>query len=439
MVTPKMRNLFCTLFVILSLALPGYAQPLTPKQLKDEARRLLPKVLAEYQWFHQNPELSNQEVKTAARLSEGVKSLGTFQVTEQVGGTGVVAVLSNGEGPVILYRADMDALPVTERTGLPYASKNPGVMHACGHDIHMASALGVLELMSKHRELWNGTLVFLGQPAEELGTGANAMLADVKLQKIVAEVGQPDLSLAFHDLAGLPTGTVVLREGYMTANVDEVDLIIHGQGGHGAAPHEAVDPIIIASELVLALQTIVSRKLPPGTKAVVTVGSLQAGSKHNIISPQAKLLLTVRSYEPEVRDRILQEIERLATAIASAHSAPRPPEMKVLDPYVKAGYNAPELVQRAREVLSRHFAEENLVQGDSAMIGEDFFAFGYHFDAPNLMLGLGTVDPEVFASTPLEQLPGLHSDRFAPDPESTLENAMIMLTAVLMDAFTREN
>lgn len=421
---------------LLTLLAPTWAQPLSPETMKADLAATLPSALEHYTWFHQNPELSNKEVKTAAYLAKELRGLG-LEVTEGIGGTGVVAVLRNGSGPTVLYRADMDGLPVTEATGVPWASKNKGVMHACGHDLHMSVALGTVGLLAKHKDRWKGTLLFVGQPAEELGLGARAMVADPTFQKIVAKVGKPSVCLAFHDDAGFPAGRVAMKAGFVCANVDEIDIVIHGSGGHGAYPHKTIDPIVMGSEIVMSLQTIVSRRLPPGTKAVVTVGKFEGGTKHNIIPPSATLLLTVRSYETDVRDRILKEIEQITQSVATAHNAPRMPEVSILDPYVKAGYNEPELAEKAKGALAPYFPPEELAEDDATMGGEDFFEFGLSLGAPNLMLALGTVDREVFAKTPLAELPGLHSDKFIPDPKETLRGGITMMTAVVLDSFQR--
>lgn len=411
------------------------AQPLTQETLEADVQAGLPAAVSHYKWFHRNPELSTKEFKTAAYLAEQVRELG-LEVTTEIGGTGLVGVLKNGQGPTILYRADMDGLPVTEATGVPFASQNKGVMHACGHDVHMSVALGTLAMMAKHKDRWKGTLLFVGQPAEELGLGAQAMLKDAKFQQIVKQVGKPKYCLGLHDDAGFPAGRVAMKSGFVCANVDEVDLVIHGSGGHGAYPHKTIDPIVMGSEIVLALQTIVSRRLPPGTRAVVTVGKFDAGTKHNIIPPSATLLLTVRSYETEVRERILREIKVVAEAVAKAHNAPKMPEISILDPYVKAGYNDPALTARAKTALAAYFPAEELAEDDATMGGEDFFEFGISLGAPNLMLALGTVDREVFAKTPTSELPGLHSDKFIPEPKQTLRGGISMMTVVLMDAFS---
>src|SRR5215510_1130308 len=281
--------------------------------------------------LHQTPELSNHEEKTSAKLSARLKALG-YEVTTGVGGYGVVAILKNGRGPTVLLREDMDALPVEERTGLAYASKvtvkddsgaTVPVMHACGHDVHMTGLIGAATLLAKAKDRWRGTLFLVAQPAEEKGNGAAAMMKDGLFTKF----GKPDFAVSFHDSAMLPAGTVSLVPGYANAAVDSVDLTIYGRGGHGAYPHTTVDPIVIAARTVMALQTIVSRETRPLDSAVVTVGSIHGGFKHNIIPDEAKLQITVRSYKPEVRKHLLEGIQRIVKAEALAAAAPKEPSI----------------------------------------------------------------------------------------------------------------
>ncbi|MEL6547223.1 MAG: amidohydrolase, partial [Myxococcota bacterium] len=300
------------LTLITGLLLTSSTSPLPLDALERSVRSEQSNIESLYRWFHQHPELSGKEFKTAERMATELRALGAT-VYENVGGTGVVAVLSNRvepKGPVVLMRADMDALPVTEATGAPYASKTPGVMHACGHDIHMSSAIGALRVLRNNESAWNGRIVFVAQPAEEIGVGARAVLADRTFQSIMKKYGRPEAAIALHDFAESEAGTVGIRSGWAFANVDSVDLFIYGRGGHGARPHQTVDPVVIGSEIVVALQTIVSRRLAPGTPAVVTVGAFNAGTKHNIISSEAHLQLTVRSYGDEMRAELVEEIKR---------------------------------------------------------------------------------------------------------------------------------
>jgi len=322
------------------------------------AKRHLPSIVQLYRHFHANPELSYQEVKTAARLASEWRAAG-WEVTEGIGGTGIAAFLKNGSGPVLLVRVDMDALPVKEETGLPYAASG-SVMHACGHDLHMAAATGLARLLADLKHRWSGTAILIGQPAEELGTGSKRMIEDPAFDKFFARAGTPSRCLSIHDSNELPAGSVGICPGWACANVDTVDLTIYGKGGHGARPEQTVDPIVISSEIILSLQTIVSRKIKPGTPAVVTVGSIHAGTKHNIIPAEAKLQLTVRSYEDGVRERLLGEIKRIAEQIAAAHGAPKAPEMKTDPEYCPAQYHDPALAERMTIVFRRVLGEDGV-------------------------------------------------------------------------------
>ena len=291
---------------IAAMALPSSANAAAlPEAIKAD----MPQLMTLYRDLHANPELSMQEVRTPAKLAAEMRKLG-FKVTEKVGKTGVVAVLENGPGPVLMLRADMDGLPVVEQTGLPFASKiratarsgvETGVMHACGHDTHMTAFIGTARRLAAMKDQWSGTLVMILQPGEETGEGARAMLDD----GLYTRFPKPDYVLAFHDAAALPAGKIGVTAGYALANVDSVDILVKGLGGHGAYPHTTKDPIVLASRIVVALQTLVSRENNPLDPAVVTVGSFQGGAKHNIISDEAKLQLTVRSYKPEVRKLLL--------------------------------------------------------------------------------------------------------------------------------------
>ena len=393
-----------------------------------EVERVLPKALESYRWFHSHPELSKQEEKTSKRLAQELRAAG-LEVIENVGGYGVIGLLKSGKrGPVVLYRADMDALPVTEATGLPFASLNKGVMHACGHDLHMSCAIGVLTLLAQNRDDWEGTILFVGQPAEEVGSGAEAILADPRFQELLAEVGNPRLALALHDDAGLPAGQVAVTPGYVTANVDSVDITIHGKGGHGAAPDLTVDPVVIGSELVQSLQTIVSRKLPPGTRAVVTVGVFQAGTKRNIISSKAELKLTIRSYEPEIRERIVEEIERMSAQIAAAHGAPKPPTVyHHAESYTPAGFNDIKWAGKLRKLFQDELGVENVKDLPPSMVGEDFSEYSKGLKIPSVifLLGAGAQD----GSTA-----GLHSNKFAPQAEEALRTGIQLMRLSLLEA-----
>jgi hippurate hydrolase len=376
--------------------------------VKEAVGAELPALVELYTWFHANAELSLKEEKTSAKFAAGLREAG-WTVTDHVGGFGVVGVLRNGEGPAILLRIDMDALPVKEETGLPYACTT-GAMHACGHDSHLTMGIGVARILSKLKDRWSGTVILVGQPAEELVRGARLMIADPKFKDAIPV--PPSACLSVHDFPG-QAGTVAICPGFASANTDSLDIVITGKGGHGAWPQKTVDPIVIGSEIVTALQTIVSRRLTPGTRAVVTVGSFHAGTKHNIIPDEAKLQLTVRSYEAEVREKMLEEIRHISESIAEAHHAPKKPVITTVDS-CPAGYHDPALSDRMYGVFERLFGKDKVSHEDPVMGGEDFGLFPKHFGVPGLQFRVGGAkpghDPEV----------GLHSSHWAVDPEPTL-------------------
>jgi amidohydrolase len=376
--------------------------------LKDAVAVEVPSLIELYTWFHQNPEVSTKEEKTSAKFAAEVRTAG-WTVSEGIGGYGVVAVLKNGEGPTILLRIDMDALPLKEETGLPYASTLPA-MHACGHDSHLAIGIGTARVLSKLKDRWAGTVILVGQPAEEVVRGAKSMLADPKFAAAIPS--KPVACLSVHDFPGR-AGTVGLCPGFASANTDSLDLTIHGRGGHGAWPHKTVDPIVIGAEVVTALQTIVSRKLAPGTRAVITVGSFHSGTKHNIIPDDAKLQLTVRSYESDVREKLLAEIKHIAESVCEAHHAPSKPEIVTVDS-CPAGYHDPALTERIKGVFERLVGKDKVTVEDPVMGGEDFSLFAKHYGVPALQFRVGGAkaghDPEV----------GLHSSKWAVDPDPTL-------------------
>ena len=362
-----------------------------------------------YQDLHAHPELSLQEEKTAAKLAAELARTG-FQVTPKIGGHGVVAVLRNEPGPTILLRTDLDALPVKEETGLPYASqaraidpqgREVDVMHACGHDVHITCVLGAARVLSQIKEHWQGTLVAIGQPAEERSKGATAMLAD----GLFTRFPKPDYCLALHVNAELPAGTVGYTEGYASANVDSLDITIRGMGGHGAFPHKTKDPIVLAAQTVLALQTIVSREVEPVEPAVVTVGSIHGGSKHNIIPDEVKLQLTVRSYADDVRRQTLDSIRRITRGLAmtAGLSEDRLPIITFTEDPLPAAYNDPALTRRLAGRLKHILGEKNVLARKPTMGGEDFGEYGRTSDKiPICMFGLGSVEPERVAESETE-------------------------------------
>ena len=410
------------------------AQSSTPAQpLREEIRRDLPSLLELYRDLHAHPELSLQETRSAERMAAEARRLG-FTVTTGVGGTGVVAVLENGPGPVVMLRADMDALPVEEQTGLPYASRVRGttntgvespVMHACAHDTHMTAWVGAARRLVAMRDRWSGTLVMIGQPAEEIGVGARAMIED----GLFTRFPKPTHAIAFHNSATLPAGTIGYSTGPALANVDSVDIAVRGVGGHGAAPHTTRDPIVLASRIVSTLQTLVSRELDPLDSAVVTVGSFQAGTKHNIISDEARLLLTVRSYTPEIRRQLLDGIQRIVRGEAIAAGLPedRMPLVTIREAeFTPATINTGTLTQSTAERFRAHFGEERVRQMRPVMAGEDFGRF--HLadrSIESLIFWVGGV-PEARwreANGDMSRLPSLHSPFWAPDPEPTIATA----------------
>ncbi len=402
------------------------------------ASAIYPDLEALYKDLHQTPELSLHEEKTSAKLAERLRKLG-YDVTDHVGGFGVVAVLKNGKGPTVLVRADMDALPVQERTGLPYASKvtakndsgqTVSVMHACGHDVHMTSLIGAATLLAKAKTRWRGTLVLIAQPAEEGGEGAAAMLKD----GLFTRFPKPDVAIALHDDFRLPAGKLGYTPGYTWANVDSVDITIFGRGGHGSIPQNTVDPIVIAARTVLALQTIVSRENDPLEPAVVSVGSIHGGTRHNVIPDEVKLQLTVRTYKDEVRKKILAGIERIARAEAAAAGATKPPSVTLNGEPGHATYNDPALCKRMAAALSSAFGPANVVDLPPVMAGEDFSEY-VRAGVPGFYFRLGATAQAKFdaAQGDLSRLPALHSSEFAPDPQPTLTMGAASLTAAALE------
>ncbi len=362
-----------------------------------------------YHDLHRHPELAGHEERTSAAIAKELQSIG-WTVTTEVGGHGVVGILKNGAGPVIALRTDMDALPIHEETGLPYASETKEVMHACGHDMHMTVMMGTAYALRQLKDRWHGTVIIIAQPAEENGTGAKAMI-DAGL---FTRFPKPNAALAFHVGSSLPVGKLAYRKGYALANVDFVDITVYGKGGHGAMPETTIDPIVTASQIVLALQTIVSREIAPVDPAVVTVGSIHGGTKHNIIPDEVKLQLTIRNYKDEVREHIKAAIARITKNVAAAARAPEPKiEYQQGTP---ALYNDPALVDRLLPVMRSVVGDSNVVENPPAMVGEDFSQYGREGKIPTFMMILG-VQP-----TGQSSLPAIHSAKFAPlfDPSITI-------------------
>lgn len=380
-----------------------------------------------YEHFHAHPELSFHEKETAARLAEELRSAG-FEVTPNIGGHGLVALLKNGDGPTVMFRTDLDALPVTEETGVSYASKvtttddsgaTVGVMHACGHDVHITNLIGIARYCATHREQWQGTLMLIGQPAEERVDGAVAMLKD----GLYTRFPKPQFAVALHTDAELETGKIGFRAGYALANSDSCDIVMKGRGGHGSKPEACIDPIIQAAQLVVDLQSIVSREVSPLEPAVITVGSIHGGTKSNIIPDTCTLKLTIRSYSPEVREQLKAALERKAKAVAVSHRAPEP--TVTFDSGTSAVFNDEGLTARVVSGFQTELGPENVVPADRVMGAEDFGEYKAG-GVPIFMFRLGTVLPSKMkayreaGTAP----PSLHSSKYSPDPEPTLRTAL---------------
>jgi hippurate hydrolase len=406
-----------------------------------------PALNALYQHLHTHPELSLMEEKTAARLAAELRSAG-YTVTEKFGGTGIVAVLQNGPGPTVYFRTDLDGLPILEETGLPYASQarvtnlsgsEVPVMHGCGHDIHMTIITGTARVLAATKDRWSGTVVFIGQPAEELGVGALAMLTEGLYAKFPA----PDYVLSVHDSATLPAGTIGTVEGPAWANVDSMDITVRGRGGHGAYPQTTIDPIVLAARIVTTLQTVVSRETRPLDPAVVTVGSIHGGTKHNIIPNEVKLQLTLRSYTENVRQHTIAAIRRICRGEAIAAGLPEElmPVISISDDqFTPVTYNDPALTRRVRSAIAGWIGADNVRSIDPEMGGEDFGRFsGPGRKIPTTMFRVGAVDPALFAESQRTgvPLPSLHSSKFAPLPEPTIKTGVTALTAAALDLLAK--
>lgn len=431
------KLLLASAALIALAAAPAKADP-----VRDRIQADLPGLLTIYRDLHQNPELSFQEHRSARIMADAARKAG-FDVTEGVGKTGVVAVLRNGPGPVVLIRADMDALPVVEQTGLPFASKargtstagvESGIMHACGHDTHMTAWIETARVMAASKDKWSGTLVMVGQPAEEIGLGADAMLKD----GLYTRFPKPDYALAFHDSADLASGEIGVRPGFALANVDSVDIDIHGVGGHGAYPNLTKDPIVLGSAIVMRLQTLVSREASPFEPSVVTVGSFHAGAKHNIISDNAHLQLTVRSYSDESRAQLLGGIKRIARAEALASGLPEElmPSVTVLEPYTRATWNTPDFSNEMLGFFKERFGPDRAIETGPVMAGEDFGDFSRNDRAhiKSLILWVGGRPAEQIAAAQKEGkvLPGLHSPFWAPEADKVIATGAEALVGVAM-------
>ncbi len=395
-----------------------------------------------YKQIHAHPELALREEKTAARLARELRDAG-FAVTEKFGGTGVVALLKNGPGPTVMVRADMDALPIVEETGLPYASKvrvrdrdgaDVGVMHACGHDVNVACLAGVARVVSRIKERWHGTLLLIGQPAEETGEGARAMLEAGLFEKFP----RPDFALALHCDARYPHGHVNYRPGPMQANVDSVDVVVRGRGGHGAAPQTTIDPVVLAARIVLDLQTLVSRERNPFDPVVITVGSIHGGTKHNIIPSEVRLQLTVRTVTDQTRKAVLEGIARIARAAAAGAGAPEP--MLRHDPgaYTPALVNPPEFAEKMAAVLRDVVGAERVHVRPPSMGGEDFSRFALA-GVPAFYYFLGSVAPDRYQASLKggPALPPTHSPWYYPVPEPTIRTGVTTMSMAVLELLAK--
>ena len=443
-----MKNCSLAIFLTSILApLLAFGQP-TPQSIADAE---LPSLLTIYKDIHSHPELSTKEQRSSAIVAKELRAAGC-EVTENFGHYdnpdwkcyGVVGVMKNGDGPTVLVRTDMDALPVQEQTGASYASKvtmtnvegkEMPVMHACGHDIHMSALIGTARALGKLKDKWHGTIVFIGQPAEEMVGGARAMLH----AGLYDRFGKPAYAVALHDNAEIEAGKIGITAGYYNANVDSVDVTVKGMGGHGAYPHKTKDPITLSAEIINAWQTIASRENNPLDPIVVTVGSIHGGTKHNIIPDEVKMQLTVRTYKPEVRQRVLSAIEQIAKGCATAAglSPDKMPEVNVLHAeHVNAVYNNPELTKRVKATLKSAIGDENVVDKDPTMAGDDFSEFSLpDHSIPACMFNVGAVDPAKAAEAKKTgaSLPSLHSSKFLPLPEPTIRVGIIGMTSAVLD------
>ena len=421
-----------TMVVVLTCSVSVWAQA---PQVSTEVLSVYPDSYTLYLDLHEHPELSSHETQTAAKLAAKLRSFG-YEVTENVGGTGIVAVMKNGTGPVVMLRTELDALPVEEKTGLVYASKvrstdptgkDVPVMHACGHDLHMASLIGTAQVMAQTRNSWHGTLVIIGQPAEETISGAKAMVED----GVMTRFPKPDVAVALHVGNELPAGKVGVTPEFMSSNADSLRITIFGKGGHGSAPHTTIDPIVLGAKIVLTLQTIASREVKPREAAVVTVGYFQAGTKNNIIPDQAQLGLTVRTVKPEVRKQVLAAIDRIVKGEAEAAGVARMPEISHYES-TDAVFNDPALAKRLTAVLEAALGKRNVEELPLNMGSEDFSYF-VEQGVPGFYFAVGGAEPEKYAQakTAGQNMPSNHSSLFAPDVQPALVTGITAEVAVL--------
>ncbi len=400
----------------------------------------LPYLISFYKERHQNPEISLHEEKTSQALAAELRRAG-FEVTENFGGYGVVGILKNGDGPTILYRTDMDALPMYEKTKLPYASKRTtrvggnevGTMHSCGHDIHMTTWLGTARAMAQHKNQWKGTLMLIGQPAEEIGRGAQMMLEAGLYEKF----GVPDYGIGLHSSPTIRAGQVGVSDGYTMANAEMVDIDVFGIGSHGASPHSSVDPVVLSSMIIMDLQTIVSRNVKPIDDAVITVGAIQGGTVGNIIPDEVKLKLTVRTFKEDVRLMIRKRIAEVCNGAAMAAGLPKEkwPVVHFPETFTPANYNDIELTKRIISIAGRTIGEDNVVDAEPQLVAEDFARYGStEHDVPTVLFWLGTVSQEKVDNN---ELPGLHSPYYYPEPEASIETGVNVVSNILIGLFNK--
>ncbi len=449
-----MRIKIC-LLVLCTLLFTTVAKVTAQQSLDALIDRDLASLVTTYKTLHAAPELSHYEEKTAAFFATQLRALG-YTVTERFGkyedpkwtSYGVVAVMKNGAGPTVLLRTELDALPVDEKTGLPYASKakqlndagqEVSVMHACGHDVHITSMLGTAKVLAEMKDQWSGTLVLIGQPAEEVVDGAKSVLRAGLYEKFP----KPDYVIALHDSADLEAGKVGYTSGYAMASSTSVDIKIRGLGGHGARPEATKDPIVVAAQVIMALQTIVSREDSPLDPVVVTVGSIHGGTKHNIIPDEVDLQLTVRAYKEDVRKRVLASIARITKGIAMAAGIPddRAPIVKFSETqYTAALYNDPQLTERLAATFTKALGADNVVKLPPVMMSEDFGAYNLEQTVPAVQFTLGAVDPakvKLSRETGMS-LPSLHSAMFQPLPEPTLRTGVKAMTSAVLELMKKQ-
>ena len=413
-------------------------------EFKSYLEKDIPYLKNLYLDIHQNPEISLMEKETSIKLADELKKIG-FDVTANFGGYGVVGVYKNGNGPTILYRTDMDALPMEEKTELPYASKvitknfdgnDVGTMHSCGHDMHMTVWTGTARALVERKDDWNGTIIMIGQPAEEIGAGAAMMLKEGLFEKFPV----PNYGIALHSSPTIPSGKVGFGKGYIMANTESVDIKVYGQGAHGASPHMSIDPIVTASVIIMELQTIVSRNINPLDDAVITVGSIKGGTKHNIIPDEVDLQLTIRTYKEEVRNLIHKRIKEICNGVASSMGLEKSrwPKVVIPDTFTPANYNDEKLVDIMKKVSISAIGDENVVVSEPQMVGEDFARYGNtNHDIPTVMYWLGTVPKERIEKYNLGEyaLPALHSPFYYPEIENSIRTGVLVSTESLIELF----